>query len=173
MLSGSDAVRGAQKFLEALQDRRDQWPYVHCFPPPNAVDVFVTGAVAIPDQGDDAVEVLRYQVNAGKRFFLRAVILGANVTIVPGQALFTVDRNNPVGVVNKQFMPEHGLTNVSFQLGSFTVEPFVLQRAREFGPLDIVRVKGENVGLSAGDPNFFQCGLFGFEVPTLDVRSVK
>jgi hypothetical protein len=117
------------------------------------------------------VAVVTYQVNAGKRFFLQAVLLGANVTIVPGQALFTIDRNSPIGVANSQYMPEHGLVNVPVPLGDPRVGPWKLQRAREFAALDIIRIKATNVALSVGDPNFYVCGLFGYEVPSLDVKA--
>lgn len=173
MYSGADSVKAADAYLRAVQERRDAWPYVHVYPPYNAIDVFVTGSAETQAQGGPVIEVLSYRVNSGKQFYLQGVILGANVPIVPGQALFTVDRNNPVGVVNLQFMPEHGLTNVGFQVGSFPVEPFKLQRAREFAPLDVVRIKAVNVGLSAGSPTFYMCGLFGYEVPVLDVKANK
>jgi hypothetical protein len=172
MFSGAASVKAANAYLLALQARRDAWPYLHMFPPPNAKDVLVTGTLATPSLGAAKSLVLQYQVNSGKRFYLTAVILGANVAIVPGQALFTVDRNSaPAG--NTQFQPEHGLVDISFQLGSFTVEPFVLQRSREFGPLDKVRVQAANLGLSVGDPAYFVCGLFGYEVPVLDAKSNK
>lgn len=173
IFSGADSVRAAEAYRLAVQDRRDAWPYVHVYPPANAKDVLAIGTLAIPAISAVKSEVLRYKVSSGKRFYLRGVILGANVAIVPGQALFTVDRNSPVGVTNNQFMPEHGLTDVPIQLGQFPVEPFVLQRAREFEPLDDVRVKAANLALSAGDPNYFVCGLFGYEVPVLDIKAAK
>ena len=171
MYSGVDSVRAADAYRLAVQERRDQWPYVHVYPPPNAVDVCVIGSLATQAQAAAAVQVVRYQVNAGKRFYLTAVILGCNVAFLPGDVLLTVDRNSPVGVTNSQFMPEHGLLNVGVQTGSAQYGPFRLQRAREFAPLDVVRVKGVNVNLAEGTPNFYVCGLFGYEVPTLDVRS--
>jgi len=171
MFSGVDSVRAADAYSLAVQERRDQWPYVHVYPPPNAIDVNVLGSVVTSTQGGAAVQVVQYQVNAGKRFYLQAVILGANVTIIPGAALFTVDRNSPVGITDSQFMPEHGLVNIGVQLGSTTFGAWRLHRAREFGPLDVVRVKAANVALAEGDPNYFVCGLFGYEVPTLDVKA--
>lgn len=132
----------------------------------------VLGSVVTPAQGAAAVQVVSYTVNSGKRFFLQAVLLGANVAIVPGLATFTVDRNSPVGIASAQFMPEHGLVNIPFQLGSQTI-PWYLSRAREFAALDVVRIKATNVGLSVGDPTYFVCGLFGYEVPSVDVKSMK
>lgn len=170
MLSGADSVRGAEAFRLAVQGRRDSWPYVHIYPPPNAIDVFQVSTLAVPSAASGETQVLRYQVNAGKRFYLQAVILGANVTIIPGDALFTLDRNSAIGVVNSQFMPEHGLVNINCQLGSTSQGSFRLERAREFAPLDIIRIKATNVNLSEGGSNFYVCGIFGYEIPTLDVK---
>lgn len=171
MYSGVESVKAADAYRLAVQERRDQWPYVHVYPPPNALDVNVIGSVVTQAQGAAAVAVVTYQVNAGKRFYLQAILLGANVTIVPGQALFTVDRNSPIGIANSQYMPEHGLVNVPVPLGDSRIGPWKLQRAREFAALDIVRVKATNVALSVGAPNWYVCGLFGYEVPSLDVKA--
>src|SRR5256885_1957238 len=83
---------------------RDAWPYVHEYAPPNAKDVHIVGTLEIQDPADGAAEVVLYRVSSGKRFYLRAVLLSANVAVLPGAALFTVDRNSPVGVTNLQYM---------------------------------------------------------------------
>lgn len=172
MYSGPESVAAADAYRLAVTDRRNEWPYVHVYPPPNAIDVHEIGTTPTLAFGAGAAVVLTYKVNAGKRFFLRAVVLGANVAIIPGQALFTIDRNSPVGVADAQFMPEHGFVNVPIQLGNFNSSgPWKLQRAREFAPLDTIRIKGTNVGLAVGDPTYYVCGLFGYEVPTLDVKA--
>jgi len=183
IFSGPDSVRAADAYRLAIQDRRDQWPYVHVYPPLNAIDVHVVGMLATQTQvgsGGAAAVVLTYQVNAGKRFYLQAVLLGCNVSpFVPGDGLFTIDRNSPVGVTDSQFMPEHGLVNVPVQLGrvepatSSVIAEWPLKRAREFSPLDIIRVKATNVNLAEGAPAFWVCGLFGYEVPSLDVKASR
>jgi hypothetical protein len=177
MFSGVDSVRAADAYRIAVQERRDQWPYVHIYPPPNSQDVNVIGTAATQAQGAAAIAVVTYQVNAGKRFYLQAVLLSAvldvSASFVPGDALFTVDRNSPIGITDSQFMPEHGLVNVPVILGSPTNGPWRLHRAREFGPLDIIRVKAVNVNLSVGVPTYYVCGLFGYEVPTLDVKGAR
>lgn len=174
MYSGVDSVRAADAYRLAVQERRDAWPYVHLFPPPNSQDVNVIGTAATQTQAAAAIAVVTYQVNAGKVFYLQgilfSVVLDVAATFTPGDALFTVDRNSPIGVTDSQFMPEHGLVNVPVPLGSSQFAPWRLHRAREFGPLDIVRIKAVNVALSVGDPTYYVCGLFGYEVPTLDVR---
>jgi hypothetical protein len=172
MFSGVDSVRAADAYRLAVEARRNAWPYVHVYPPPNAIDVNVIGTQVTQAQAAAAIEVLSYQVNSGKRFFMTGVVLGASVSFAPGAALFTVDRNSPVGVTNSQFMPEHGLVNVPVQLGSFALGPWKFSRVREFGPLDVIRVKATNVGLNAGS-DLYVCGLFGYEVPTLDLLNTR
>jgi hypothetical protein len=177
MFSGVDSVRAADALRLAVQARRDAWPYVHLYAPPNSQDVNVIGTVATQAHAAAALAVVTYQVNAGKRFYLQAVLLSAQLDVgqnfVPGNALFTVDRNSPIGITDSQFMPEHGLTNVPVPLGSSLFGPWRLHRAREFGPLDIIRIKAVNVGLQVGDPTYYVCGLFGYEVPTLDVKATR
>jgi len=172
MFSGVDSVRAADAYRLAVQDRRDQWPYVHIYPPPNAIDVHAINTALVQDQGDPAIAVVTYQVNAGKRFYLQAILLSTNVAgFVPGDVLFTIDRNSPLGISDTQFLPEHGLINVPVQLGSANFAPWRLQRAREFSSLDTIRIKAANVSLAVGTPNQYVCGLFGYEVPTLDVKA--
>jgi hypothetical protein len=177
MFSGVDSVRAADAYRIAVQERRDQWPYVHIYPPPNSQDVNVIGTAATQAQAAAAIAVVTYQVNAGKRFYLQAVLLSAvldvSATFSPGDATFTVDRNSPIGITDSQFMPEHGLVNIPVILGSSIYGPWRLHRAREFGPLDIIRVKAVNVNLGVGVPNYYVCGLFGYEVPTLDVKGAR
>ena len=174
MYSGSDSILAAEQLRLATLSRREQWPYVHIEAPPNAKDVTVFGAAPTGIiLGSPVTTVLTYQVNAGKRFYLRSVLLGANVGIVPGQALFTVTRNSTPNVINAQFQPEHGLVNVPYSVGSPVYGPWRLERAREFAALDVVRVQAVNVGLSIGDPTWYVCGIFGYEVPSLDVQAKK
>jgi hypothetical protein len=171
MLSGSDAVRGATEYLKAVQERRDSWPYVHVYPPPNATDVLKISTIAVQASSDPIIEILSYTVNAGKIFYLQAVLFSASSSIVPGDCLFTLDRNSPIGSTNRQFMPEHGLIQVPVALGASVSRPWKLQRAREFGPLDVIRIKGLNVNLSGGVQ--YVCGIFGYEVPTLDAKTQR
>ncbi len=175
LYSSADSGFAAEAQERAILERRAAWPYVHIYAPPNSTDVLEVGAVATQALAAAAVVVVSHRVGSGKKFFLEAVVLGANVTIVPGQATFTVDRNSPTALTNTQFMPEQGLINVPFGLGQIVngqmVKKWRLERAREFNALDVVRIKATNVGLSVGDPTYWMCGLFGYEVPTLDVKA--
>ncbi len=173
MFSGVDSIRAANELQRAIQARRDAWPYPHVYPPPDSQDVFVITPLAVPVAPASLTAViLTYQVQSGKKFFQKGVIFGyVGGTFTPGDATFTEDRNSALGSVNKQFLPEHGLTNVGVLLGGQVngsyVEPFVLQRARDFEPLDVIRIKATNVNLTGG---VFVAGLFGWEVPVVSVK---
>ena len=171
LYSGVDSVRAANELVQAIQERRDQWPYPHYIPPPNAEDVVVFGAVAVPAPGT-TVEVVNYKVSSGKRLYLAAVLLSVTnaSTMVPGAATWTVDRNKPVGVANVQGAVEHGLVGVPFPLGDNLTRPWYLSRCREFEPLDVVRIKGTNVALGG---ETFKGALIGWELPVLDVKPAR
>lgn len=173
LFGGPAAVRAAEEVHKANRDRAADWPYPHVYPPASAVDVCVIGTKVTQAQGAAAIEVLNYTVSSGKRFFLQAVVLGANVAIVPGQALFTLWRNLPPGVLNSQAQPEHGLAGINLQLGSLDNRGWELRRAREFEQLDYLSVQAQNIGLSVGDPNYYVCGLFGFEVPVMELKTLR
>ncbi len=176
LVSGADSVMAADAYRLAVQDRRDSWPYVHVHPPPSATDVFKIFTIAVqtaatPPAVAAAIEIGKYTVNAGKVFYLRSVMFGASSSIVAGDAFFTLDRNSAIGVTNTQFQPEHGLVNVPIALGSPVNGPFPLEMARVFAPNDVIRIKGVNINLSDG--TFYVCGIFGYEVPSLDVKSKR
>lgn len=170
MVSGADSVRAADALRLAVEDRRNAWPYVHVYPPPSATDVFKISTITVQAAAAPAIEILKYTVNAGKVFYLREILFGASVSISPGDALFTLDRNSPIGVTNSQFQPEHGLVNVPVSLGS-TLRAWRLDMARIFAPNDVIRIKGTNVNLS--EQTQYICGIFGYEVPSLDVKTKR
>lgn len=177
MLSGVSSVQAAHELISAEQERRNMWPYPHIYPPPDAEDVFVVNIAATTDPAGatPTVAVVTYQVPSGKRFFLRAVLLSVTgaASMIPGAGLWTVDRNKAIGIANVQGSVEHGLVNVPFPLGSNLNYPWPLQRAREFEPLDVVRIKGTNVSLSIGAPTYWIGGLFGYEVPVVGLKPAK
>src|ERR1035437_10236054 len=168
--SGVDAVKAADG-IRGDQSNRERWPYMHISPPVNAEPVHVIGTALVPAQASQVV-VLAYPVPSGFRFYLRGIIQtyeGGN--FVPGDALWTIDGNTPVGVANYQAQPEQGLVAVPVRVGSFspwTVDEFA--RAYEFEPLDIVRSKATNVAVGVGNPNYFSTGFFGYLVPDVDKR---
>ena len=186
MFSGVDSVRAANELQRAIQERRDQWPYPHVYPPPDSLDVMQWATATVPVAPASLTVVLQgigqqtgvtYQVQSGKVFFQTGVIFGAQNagSFVAGDATFTEDRNSALGSSNPQFLPEHGLINVPVLLGGQNVngsyvQPFWFARAREFSPLDVIRIKATNVNLQGGT---FIAGIFGYEVPVLSVKRRK
>ncbi len=178
MFSGPDSTRAAEALRIATVNRRDQWPYPHVYPPPESDDVFVIQTSAAGAAGIDVGSsgtVLTYRVNSGKRLYLLGVIFGyQGGSFVPGDATFTLNRNSPTAVTDKQAMPEHGLVNVPVLLGGELngsyVEPFLVRRAREFAPLSVLRIVASNVTLTGGT---FVAGVFGYEIPDVNVRGRK
>jgi hypothetical protein len=168
--SGVDAVKAADVVMRD-QSNREKWPYMHVYPPVNAEPVHVIGSVETPALGAQVI-VLEYPVPSGFRFYLRGIIQTyEGGSFYSGQALWTIDRNTPVGVPNFQAQPEQGLIAVPVQVGSYhpwTVDEFA--RAYEFEALDIVRSKATNVSLGVGSPNFFTSGFFGYLVPDVGQR---
>ncbi len=81
MLSGADSARGANEYLKAVQERRDAWPYVHVYAPPNATDVMKISIANVQMAAAPAIEILQYTVNAGKVFYLQAVLFSASTSI--------------------------------------------------------------------------------------------
>ena len=177
IFTGVDAVMAADAVRRDTSNR-EKWPYMHVYPPVNSEPVHRINSVVTPDTVANVgavlatVIVLEYQVPSGFRFYLRGLIQtyeGGN--FVPGQALWTIDRNTPVGVPNFQAQKEQGLVAIPQRVGSFspwTVDEFA--RAYEFEPLDIVRSKATNVGLGVGDPNYFSTAFLGYLVPDVGTR---
>lgn len=168
--SGVDAVKAAD-VLNTQQEQRESWPYVHVYPPQNAEPVEVVGSVVTPALGVQVV-ALAYRVPSGFRFHLRGIIhTFEGGAFIPGLALWTLDRNTPIGVANIQAQPEQGLIAVAVRTGSFypyTIKSFA--RAYEFEALDLVQLKATNVGLGVGDPNYFLSAFSGYLVPDVGRR---
>jgi hypothetical protein len=157
----SPQVLAAER-LRRIYVRRRSWPYGYVFPAPLAVPVEQVATVAIPGVGSTAL-VLAYSVPEGFRFIMQALLLDVTAgAFAPGDALWTVDLNTPVGVPNVQAMPVQGLTAVPVPLGSVAGgSTWPLVRPYEFGPLSLVQSKATNVGLGAG---VFTSGFFGYLV---------
>lgn len=160
---GAQMTRQARRVADAR--KREEWPYIHVYPPPAAVPVHLINFVAAPAAGQSAV-VLAYRVPSGMAFYLQAILQNyAGGNILPGDALWTVNRNAPTGVTDRQAMPVQGLAGVPIPLGSFAAgAQWPFSRAYEFAPLDLVQSVVSNVNLGGGS---FVSGFFGYLVPTL------
>ena len=174
--TGPASVAAAEQVRRQIQ-RRDTWPYVHCYPPPNSIRRDPVGYVVCPNPAVQ-VEILNsstggalFVVPSGYLFFLVQVGLyvGANNSgWNPGDFLFTLDKNVPLGASTYQGVPLTDWQSIPFTYGSLTNGPVTLPRAELFQPTDSIRAKVTNVNLGAGAPNFFLAQLGGYLVPTLD-----
>jgi hypothetical protein len=160
---GCDPAQLQAEILRAARAQRKAWPYVHVFPaiPDPTVQVF--GTVAAPAVNATAL-VLAYKVPSGMRFYLQGLIqVVSGVGFNPGDALWTVDVNTPIGQTNFQAFGVQGLVKVPVPLGSSAFGRFwPLPRAYEFAALDLIQSKVFNVGLAGGE---FASGFFGYLEP--------
>lgn len=161
--SGARMARAAQRLAD---DRaREQWPYVHVYPPPSSIPIHQIDFVAAPVAGDSAV-VLAYTVPEGFAFFLRSILqVFSGGNIIAGDATWTVRINTVDAVSDAQAMPVQGLIDVPVPLGSISSgNQWPFARAYEFAPLDVVESVVTNVNLGAGT---FVSGFFGYLVPVI------
>lgn len=161
-LLGRDAVRAGRKIAEK-HTRKSDWPYVHIFPPPEAIPVHGSDTgiqtVAVGLAGATAT-VCTYLVPSGFRFYMAGILQDYEGTFNPGDTLWTVKVNPNNGL---QSRPVQGLVNQPVPMGSWrygTIWPFL--RAYEFEPLDFIQSLAKNVGLAAGPPNTYVSGFFGW-----------
>ena len=163
VLDRVELVEAAETVM--LQRWRERWPYIHVYPPPDAIPVHQIGYIATPAQNAALVtEVLRYQVQPGMRFFLKSICQVYSGSMLPGDALWTVNVNADVSS-SKQAMPVHGLDAVGVPLGSLAAgNQWPFHRAYEFKGQDVVRSVVTNINLIGG---FIVSGFFGFLLPDL------
>lgn len=171
VLQGPDAIAAAQALREE-RAAKHQWPFPWSFPPPGATRVtagadssgtLLVPAVATPTQG------LLYTVDEGFQFALEAIVVeylnaGAHGLWNPGDALWSLTLNQPVGVTTFQGSPIQGLTNVDVGLGTLQI-PWHLFCAELFQPNDAIRAVFTNVALADGSPNYFKTLLLGWKWP--------
>ena len=163
IVSGPEATRAADQ-LRRASERRSSWPYDKLEAPPEAIDVNRIGT-AVVDAAGVTTTIVSLLVPAGYRFILQALWLCApnSLTFVPGDALFSIFVNPNNGV---QSRPEQDLVNLPVPLGMWQFGIYhVLRQPREFAGLDLITAQAVNVNLSAGPPNAYVAGLFGYRLP--------
>ncbi len=162
-LGGVNLAEAAETVM--LERWRELWPYIHVYPPPDAITVHEIGSLADPTLPAVATEVLRYQVQPGLRFIMQAILLAhSSDTIQPGDALWTVTVNADVST-NFQAMAVNGLNAIDIPLGSYLAgNQWPFRRAYEFKGNDVVRAMVSNLSLTGG---FFVAGFFGYLIPDL------
>ena len=116
-----------------------------------------------------ATEGLLYKVSDGFQFALEALVVeylndGVLGKWKPGAAVWSLTRNQPVGVFTFQGSPIQGLTNVDVGLGTLQI-PWPLECAELFQPNDEIRVVFTNTAIGVGDPNYFKSMLLGWKWP--------
>jgi hypothetical protein len=170
-LQGPDSIEAAQALRED-RARKNQWPFPWVFPPPGATRVtagadasgtLIVPVVATPTQG------LAYTVDEGFQFALQAIVVeylnaGAIGLVNPGDFLWSLTLNQPVGVTTFQGSPIQGFTNVDIPLGTLQI-PWPLECAELFQPNDCIRSVFTNVALGDGVPNYFKTLLLGWKWP--------
>ena len=171
VLQGPAAIHAAQ----ALREQRaadTQWPYPWSYPPPGATRVTAgadtSGSLLVPVAATPTQGLL-YSVDDGFQFALEALVVeylnaGAPGAWKPGDATWSLTRNQPVGVFTFQGSPIQGLTNVDVGLGTLQI-PWPLECAELFQPNDQIRVVFTNTAIGVGDPNHFKAILLGWKWP--------
>lgn len=168
------SIQAAEKVRIQRQNQSD-WPYVHVFPPPNSIPIHQINspAIAVPVMGA-SVAVLTYQVPDGMRLFLRAIIQNySGGAIAPGDLLWTLTQNEPVGIADIQGAPVQGLISVPVPLGSWVYGvQWEFERAYEFPPNQVIRSMCLNStgNVQSGPGNWLISGFFGYLVPDVEVR---
>ncbi len=149
--------------LRALFDVRRSWPFDDVFPQSGAVPVLERGTIAAPAAGFNAV-VLSYTVPPAMWFFLTDIFaVYAGGAFLPGDALWSVTCNAPLGVQNFQAQAIQGLDHVPIPLGSLrNGKPWPFRKAYRFAGLDLVQSVVANVNLLAGN---FTTILLGYTLP--------
>lgn len=161
---GPDAVRAAAT-IKAELDRRNAWPFPHIYAPVNSIRRDPCGTVVCPAQ-DAQVTILTFAIPQGFYFYMSQLGLFFNSsTFNPGDFLFTVDKNVPLGGGALQGVPLTDWQNIPFPWGGFQNGPWNLSRNELFAPSDVIRAKVTNVNLNEGAPNFFGAVFGGYLVP--------
>jgi hypothetical protein len=173
MLTGRESIKAARR-LEALEMRRDQWPYPHAFPPPSAQRVQREGTIAAPAVGTQTV-VLAYTVPLGFRFWITDIVQGySGAGMVPGRgdATWQLDKNSPIGLAPLQALVIDGFGASSVPFGCWmngvvsSFFPWPLRMPELLEPNDVLRSKiTTTVAITAGDPNYFTSMFLGWLVP--------
>lgn len=163
VLSGPAAVKAASQ-LKLQHDKATQWPFNWVEPPPGSRQVFVRGFLPMPAVGVDT-QVLLYKVPDSVQFVLSGIVFEAGpVTAVsPGDVLFTLDVDQPVGAVSAQGVGFTGYSAVPFNLGTRQIPwPIAPGENDVLRSNNQVRVKVTNVNAAAGSPQYVLAILRGY-----------
>jgi hypothetical protein len=172
VLQGPESISAAQ----ALREERlakSQWPFPWSFPPPGAIRVTAganaLGTLVVPTVVAGLTQGLAYTVDEGFQFALEAIVveyLDAGVAGLwnPGDMLWSLTLNQPVGVTTFQGSPIQGLSSVDVPLGTLQI-PWSLFCPDIFQPNDCIRSVFTNVALHDSAPNYLKTLLLGWKWP--------
>lgn len=169
--NGPDLIRAADAVRRA-ELNRDAWPFPHVYPPVNSQRRNPVAFVASPVLAAQVV-VLAFSVPSGFWFYLQQLGLYYQGALAnPGDFLFTVDRNVPLGVTGQGNVLTD-LGNVPFSFGSIQNGPITLPRTELLAPTDLLQIKVTNVAAGVGAGTWFGAQLGGWLVPTIEVPDAQ
>lgn len=173
ILAGPSAMP-AQRALTKQNQRKQDWPYTHIFPPTQAVRVEPEGILAAPAVGLQSI-VLQYQVPDGFQFAftgLVAVYAGSGFTLGSTDVTWVLDVNTPIPVPaggSGQGYPIQAMSPSNLPKGGVSpgpaslFAPWPLPMPEILSPLDILRSKVTTTGaITPGAPNFFITVFIGW-----------
>ena len=170
-LDGPQSVIAAHKISDE-RAKRSAWPYPWVYPPPGSVRVAAgldsSGTLAVPVAATPTQGLL-YTVDEGFQFALTHLVVeylasGARGAWSPGDTLWSLTVNRPVGTVDFQGYVQQGFSGVDIPLGTLQI-PWPLEMPDIYDSNDAIRIVLTNVNLSSGDPNFFKCIILGWRWP--------
>jgi len=161
----------AQRALNKQNQRKNDWPYTHVYPPPQAVRVEPEGILAAPAINTQTV-VLQYQVPDGFQFAftdLIQVFTGTGFVLGSTDIVWVLDINTPLGTVagttgqgysvqalSPSNIPKGGMAFSASAGPQSVYDPWPLPMPEILGPLDILRSKVTTTfAIAPGAPNYF------------------
>lgn len=165
ILSGAAAVQAAAG-LKAAHDKAIAWPYDWIYAPKSSRNVYQEGFIVAPTQGVLS-EVLAYKVPDSLQFVLTGIVLQIiGSTWLPGDFIWTIDANLPVGSLSAQGVAFTGFGAVQSTKGS-DIYPWPIQSGEgdKLKANDTLRAKILNVNIVAGGSNFFKAIFVGYTMP--------
>lgn len=170
VLQGPESIAAGQQLREERR-AKSQWPYPWAFPPPGAIGVRAgldtSGTLAVPVAATPTQGLL-YTVDEGFFFVLESLVVtylnqGVLGAWTPGDTLWSLTVNTPVGIATFQGSPIQGFTDVDVPLGTLQI-PWPVG-CDIFKPNDAIRSVFTNVNLTAGAPNYYKTVLRGWKWP--------
>ncbi len=131
--------------------------------------VHEVGAIVAPDPASGEVLIVAYKVPSGLQFAWTHLIVDCTAVWSQGNgdALFTIDIDNPPALDVPQGYPLQGFNTVqSIKYGAFSpYGPYPLSMPEIVDPNRVCRIKVTNVNIAASAPNNFVGAIIGWTRP--------